>query len=158
MGCLVMKNNINIKTRRIVDWKIIKKVVLEIIFIIASLGCGFLVAYFGNGLSFVESDMITAVITLFGFSLTSTVFICQFIKHKENNNVDKLINALAKNLILTFILVSSSLVFDFLSGFGGENVFPLIMLSLKYSVLIYAFLIQIDILLAFITIIKKLKP
>ena len=158
MGCLVMKNNIDIKTKRIVDWKIIKKVILEIIFAVASLGCGFLVAYFGNDLSFIESDMITAIITLFGFSLTSTVFICQFIKHKEDNNVDNLINALAKNLILTFILVSFSLLFDFLSGFGGENVFPLIMLSLKYSVLLYAFLIQIDILLAFITIIKKLKP
>ncbi len=155
MGYLIMKNNINIKIKRAIDIKMVKKIILEISFILASLGGGFLIAYFGKGESFLENEMITAIITLFGFSVTSTVFICQALKQKENQGVNNLIKALAKNLLLTFILIAISLVFDFMSVFDWGKVIPLIIKTFKFSTLIYAFLIQIDILMAFIIIIKK---
>lgn len=155
MGYLIMKNNIDIKTKRTINVKTVKKIILEIIFILAGLGGGFLIAYFGKGESFLENEMITAIITLFGFSVTSTVFIYQSFKKKEEDNVNKLIKALAKNLLLTFILIGLALLFDFLSGFTCENAIPLIVKTFKFSTLIYAFLIQIDILMAFIIIIKK---
>lgn len=153
-----MKNNVEVKTKRIIDRRLILKIIVEASFIIISMGAGFLVAYFGNGASYLENEMITAIITLLGFSLTSTVFICQLLKNREDSKVDNVIKALAKNLIVTFILVLISLLFDFLSNTGNENIFALVMLSLKYSALIYAFLIQMDILFAFITIVKKIKP
>ena len=155
MGCLIMKNNIDIKIKKTIDIKTIKKIILEIIFILVSLGGGFLIAYFGKDESFLENEMITAIITLFGFSVTSTVFIYQSLKQKENPSVNNLIKALAKNLLLTFILIGVSLVFDFMSCFDWENVIPIIVETLKFATLIYAFLIQIDILMAFIIIIKK---
>ena len=52
MGYLIMKNNIDIKIKNAIDIKTVKKIILEIIFILASLGGGFLIAYFGKGESF----------------------------------------------------------------------------------------------------------
>lgn len=150
-----MKNDTIIKERNHIDSKKVKQVVLTIVFSLLSLGLGFLIAFFGKGNSYVESSLLTAIITLFGFGLTSTVFVYQSFKDKETEKVKKVIHSLANTLLLTFILIIVSLLLDFIGNLELPEVAIIILQSLKYATLIYAFICQIDILLSFLVIVKN---
>lgn len=155
MGCLMMKTKTIIKEKEQKTKKQKINLILTIAFIIISSGCGFLISYFGNGSSFIENDLITSIITLFGFGLTSTVFVYQAFKDKESDKTSRVIKSLAKTLLLTFILIIVALILDFLSSLSISNCFTIIINSLKFASLIYAFICQVDILLSFIIIIKN---
>lgn len=155
MDYLTMKTETIIKQKKHTTKRKKINLILTVVFIIVSLGVGFLIAYFGKGTSFIETDLITAIITLFGFGLTSTVFVYQAFKDKETDKTRKIIKSLAKTLLLTFVLIISSLIFDFGATLLISNSFTVIMNSLKFATLIYAFICQIDILLSFIIIIKN---
>lgn len=150
-----MKTETRIKVRNQLTGRQKWQIVLIVFFTIISLALGFLIAYFGNGLSFIETGLVSAIITLFGFGLTSTVFVYQSFKDKETDDTKKVIHALAKTLLLTLILIITSLICDFLATVVLSCPALLIIKSLKNAVLIYALICQIDILLSFITIIKK---
>ena len=150
-----MKNETIVKERKPINIKKILHIVLIIICVLASLGIGFLIAFFGEGESYIESSIITAIITLFGFGLTSTVFVYQAFKDKENEKVKKVIHALSNTLLLTFILIVVALILDFIGSLNFTNSLILFIQSLKYATLIYAFVCQIDILLSFIIIVKN---
>lgn len=151
MGYLVMKNEI--KTKKATTKKQKLTMLLTISFIIISCGCGFLISFYGQGCSFIEQEFIGALITLFGFGLTSTVFIYQSINIKESEMAKKVIKSLSKTLLLTFILISISIIFDFLSTLFSGNIVICID-TIKYASLIYSCICQIDILLSFLIIIK----
>lgn len=150
-----MKNDTIIKERNQIDSKKVKRIVLTIVFSLLSLGLGFLIAFFGKGNSYVESSLFTAIITLFGFGLTSTVFVYQSFKDKEAEKVKKVIRALANTLLLTFILIIMSLILDFIGSLELPEAAIIAIQSLKYAALIYAFICQIDILLSFLVIVKN---
>ena len=65
-----------------------KNLLLSILFSIISLGIGFIIAFYGGGNSYIETELITAIITLFGFGLTATVFVYQAFE-KSNSNEKK---------------------------------------------------------------------
>lgn len=155
MGYLMMKTKTIIKEKVQKTKKQNKNLFLTIVFTIISLGCGFLISYFGNGSSFVENNLITSIITLFGFGLTSTVFVYQAFKEKESDKTIAVIKSLAKTLLLTFTLIIVALILDFIASISVSICFTIIMNSLKYTSLIYAFICQIDILLSFIIIVKN---
>lgn len=67
----------------------------------------------------------------------------------------KLIKDLAKTLLLTFVLIILSLVFDFLVSLSFSDITNIVINTIKYSMLIYPFICQIDILIAFIIIVKN---
>lgn len=155
MGYLIMKTKTIIKEKNDITRRQKINIFLMILFIAVSLAGGFLIAFFGKGTSFIEMDFITAIITLFGFGLTSTVFVCQSFKDKESKQIKSVIKSLSKTLLLTFILIFVSLVCDFLATLSISDWFAITVTSLKFASLIYAFICQIDILLSFIIIVKN---
>ena len=148
-----MKNNDTIiKQKSQPQKKLIKNILLSIFFLIISVVGGFLISFYGTGESFIEKELITALITLFGFGLTSTVFIYQTLQNRNSEKVEKIINSLIKTLLLTFGLIIISFIFDFLAS---VNVCQILMNTFKYASLIYVFICQLDILISFAIIIKN---
>ena len=107
----------------------------------------------GKGDSFIETDLITAIITLFGFGLTATVFVYQAFEKSMSKETKNVIAALSKTLLLTLCLVIVSLIFDFIASLITAEVWNVIFESLKYAALIYSLICQFDILNSFIVII-----
>lgn len=127
--------------------------VLTAIFSIVCLGLGFIIAFWGKGISFIETELIIAIITLFGFGLTATVFVYQAFEKSDSKDTRNLIVALSKTLLLTLCLIVASLVFDFLASLIMAEVWNVILGSLKYAALMYSLICQFDILTSFIVII-----
>lgn len=152
-----MKNKTIIKERRSLSSSEKKNIFLTILFSILSLGMGFLIAFFGKGDSYVETELITAIITLFGFGLTATVFVYQAFGNSPSDDTMQVIKALSKTLLLTLSLVAAALVLDFIISTVTSDVWCLIVESLKYATLVYSGICQFDILNSFIVIITKRK-
>ena len=157
MGCLIMKIKTIIKERRSLSSSEKKNIFLTILFSILSLGMGFLIAFFGKGDSYVETELITAIITLFGFGLTATVFVYQAFGNSPSDDTMQVIKALSKTLLLTLCLVAAALVLDFIISTVTSDVWRLIVESLKNATLVYSGICQFDILNSFIVIITKRK-
>ena len=152
-----MKNNTIIKTKKIYSPCEKRNLILTIVFSIFSLGFGFVISFFGKGISFIETNLIIAIITLFGFGLTATVFVYQaLVKFNSKETMDVII-ALSKTLLLTLCLIASSLVLDFCESIILFNRWNIFLKSLKYASLIYSFICQLDILNGFIIIIQSDK-
>lgn len=156
MGYLDMKNKTIIKNKKSFSRREKSNIVLTVIFSLISLGLGFIVAFWGNGNSFVETDLITAIITLFGFGLTATVFVCQAFE-KNTKETKNIITSLSKTLLLTLCLVIVTLILDFIASLITAEVWNVIIETLKYAALIYSLICQFDILNCFIVIISNKK-
>lgn len=156
MGYLDMKNKTIIKNKKSFSRREKANIVLTVIFSLISLGLGFVVAFWGNGNSFVETDLITAIITLFGFGLTATVFVCQAFE-KNTKETKNIITSLSKTLLLTLCLVIVTLILDFIVSLITAEVWNVIIETLKYAALIYSLICQFDILNCFIVIISNKK-
>ena len=150
-----MKNKTIVKDRRSLSPDEKKNLLLSVLFSVLSLGAGFLIAFFGKGESYVETELITAIITLFGFGLTATVFVYQAFENSQSDGTKQVIKALSKTLILTLCLVTSALTLDFIVSVITSEVWNLILESLKYATLVYSAICQFDILNSFIVIITK---
>lgn len=152
-----MKNKTVIKEKKFFSSHEKTNIVLTLLFSIVSMGIGFLIAYFGKGSSYVETELITAIITLFGFGLTATVFVYQAFEKSQSKDTIDVIKALSKTLLLTLCLVMSSLVLDFLVSVITLKILNLILESLMYATLVYSAICQFDILNSFIVIITRSK-
>ena len=152
-----MKNETIIKSKKGYSSREKANIALTIIFSLLSLGLGFVIAFFGKDVSFIENDLITAIITLFGFGLTATVFVYQAFEKSTSKETKNVITALSKTLLLTLCLVIASLIFDFLASLITAEVWNVILESLKYAALIYSLICQFDILNSFIVIITSGK-
>ena len=131
-----MKNKTIIKSKKAFSRQDRISIVLTIVFSLLSLGLGLIIAIWGNGNSFVETDLITAIITLFGFGLTATVFVYQAFEKSISDSVINVIKALSKTLLLTLCLIIASVIFDFLVTLIKAEVWSVILESLKYATLI----------------------
>lgn len=76
-----MKNKTIIKERSI---KSIKGIILPIFFALLSLAAGFAIAFWGKEQSYIENSLMTALVTLLGFGITSTIFLYQAFKDDES--------------------------------------------------------------------------
>lgn len=152
-----MKNETIIKSKKSYSLREKANIALTIIFSLLSLWLGFVIAFFGKGVSFIENDLITAIITLFGFGLTATVFVYQAFEKFTAKETKNVITALSKTLLLTLCLVIAFLIFDFFASLITAEVWNVIFESLKYAVLIYSSICQFDILNSFIVIITSDK-
>ena len=150
-----MKNKTVIKEKKHFSLREKTNIFLTILFSIVSLGIGFLIAYFGKGSSYVETELITAIITLFGFGLTATVFVYQAFEKSQSNDTMDVIKALSRTLILTLCLVMASLVLNFFVSVITLEVLNLILESVMYATLVYSAICQFDILNSFIVIITQ---
>ena len=157
MGCLGMKNKTIIKTKKSYSKREKNNIFLRFLFLIISLTGGFLISFWGNGRSYIETELITAIISLFGFSLTATVFVYQALEKKQSSNTKVVISALSNTLRLTLCLAVASLIFDFMVSIEIWDKISFIAGGLKYTTLIYSTICQFDILNAFIVIIKSDK-
>lgn len=150
-----MKNETIIKEKKPTNKKRVFHILLIIGCTLISLVAGFLISFFGCGDSYIETSIITAIITLFGFGLTSTVFVYQAFKDKDSEKVKRVMRTLSDTLLLTFILIVVALVLDFIGSLEVAQVAVITINSLKYASLVYAFICQIDILLSFLIIVKN---
>lgn len=150
-----MNNKTVIKEKKSFSSREIINIILIIVFSILSLVVGFVIAYFGKGKSYVETELISAIITLFGFGLTATVFVYQAFENKQNEDTMKVIKAISKTLILTLWLIVASLVFDFVLDLITSEKWNVVVETLKYAALVYSTICQFDILNSFIVIIKN---
>ena len=152
-----MKNKTTIKIRKSFSPREKANIALTIIFSLLSLGLGFVIAFWGKGDSFIETDLITAIITLFGFGLTATVFVYQAFEKSTTKETKNVITALSKTLLLTLCLVIASLIFDFITSLITAEAWNVVCGSSKYATLIYSLICQFDILNSFIVIITSGK-
>lgn len=150
-----MKNKTIISEKHIMSRKKLFHIFLAIFCSLLSIATGFLISYFGLGNSYIETGMITAVITLFGFGLSSTVFVYQAFKEKEDVQVRNVIKSLTNTLLLIFILILVAVLFDFICSLDINNIAIIVFNTIKFAALIYALICQIDILLCFIIIIRN---
>ncbi len=150
--------NSKIKIRNVVDKK---KILITILFIILSVSVSCLIVFWGKGNSFLENkqQMFACLISLFGFGLTSTIFIYQSITNENLNKekIKKLINSLARSLSLILVLIISALLLDFLLSTIEVNLVVTLLSILYYSFIIYSFICLIDIMVGLIVIIKLRK-
>ena len=134
-----------------------KNLLLSILFSVISLGIGFIIAFYGEDDSYIETDLIKAIITLFGFGLTATVFIYQAFEKSNSNEKKNVIHALSKTLLLTLCLIVVSLILDFAVSIVAMEVVKVILSTLLYASLIYSIICQFDILNSFVVIITNGK-
>ncbi len=138
----------------------IKSLVKIIGVIVISLLLGFVIAYFGKDLSYIEESFITVSLTLFGFNLTSVVFICgaiQNIKVTDNAQISVLLKEIAESLgtILCAILVAIGL--DFLvSIIVCPDFLNMVLRTVKYGALLFSLFSQLDVIKAFLKIVKSM--
>ena len=99
-----------------------KQITLIVFFILLSLTIGLLIAYFGQGKTFVEDKktFITIILTLFGLGMTSAIFVAQTLDtinfdEKKAEKAFGLKVSLTKSLGLTAILILISVIFEFIS-------------------------------------------
>ena len=150
-----MKNKTVIKNKKFFTSREKVNIVLTIVFSLVSLGFGIVIAFFGNGSSYIETDLITSIITLFGFGLTATVFVYQAFEKNSTRDTKNVINALSQTILLTLYLIIGALVFDFFESLLEAGICNNIIVSFKYAALIYAVICQFDIMNSFIIIITK---
>ena len=132
-----------------------RNLLLSVLFSVVSLGVGFIVAFYGKGNSYIETELITAIITLFGFGLTATVFVYQAFEKSNSNEKKSVICALSKTLLLTLCLVVVSLILDFAVSIVTINVVKVILSTVMYASLVYSTICQFDILNSFVVIITN---
>lgn len=131
-----------------------KNAVLSIVFSFISLALGAIISIYGKGESYIESSLLTAIITLFGFGLTATVFVYQsFI---DNEKIKNVLTSLTNTLKLTLILIVAAIILDFIASFVATKAL-LVISAIKYAALIYSLICQFDILNAFTIIVKFQK-
>lgn len=152
-----MKNKTIKKEKRHFSSREKVNIFLTVLFCILSLGIGFFIAFFGKGKSYIETELITAIITLFGFGLTATVFVYQSFEKKNSDYTTNVIKALSKTLYLTLCLIMTSLIFDFVVSVINSKTWSVVLESVQYATLIYSAICQFDVLNAFIIIITKGK-
>lgn len=157
-----MTSMTKVRTKKIFN----KKIICLIVFIFVSLGIGFLIAKFGEGVSYIEKNAILYLITFFGFSLTATVFIYQSldsrIEESEQDKAKVLIKSLSRSLVLTLILIVCIIFFDFLTSIvdakeEGQINWLICLSTIKYAMIIYAIICQFDILYSFVIIMRSYK-
>ena len=122
-----------------------------------SLGIGFVSAFYGKDNSYIETELITAIITLFGFGLTATVFVYQAFEKSNSDEKKNVICALSKTLLLTLCLVVASLILDFAVSIVTINVVKVILSTMMYASLVYSIICQFDILNSFVVIITNAR-
>lgn len=125
----------------------------KIFVILISVTSGYFIAQYGNNDSFVESGAISTAFTLFGFGITSTVFIYQAFSGNKSENVKALMIGLAKTLKLTFFLLLITIIMDFLASLEFNCKVINAILIAKYSSLVFTVICLFDILNAFLIII-----
>lgn len=152
-----MKNKTIVKEKKSFSLRNKKNLLLSILFSVISLGIGFIIAFYGGGDSYIETDLIKAIITLFGFGLTATVFIYQAFEKSNSNEKKNVIHALSKTLLLTLCLIVVSLILDFAVSIVAMEVVKVILSTLLYASLIYSIICQFDILNSFVVIITNGK-
>ena len=157
MGCLIMKNKTIVKEKKSFSLRDKRNLLLSFLFSVISLGIGFVIAFYGKGNSYIETELITAIITLFGFGLTATVFVYQAFEKSNSNEKKNVICALSKTLLLTLCLVVGSLMLDFVVSIVTLKVVKIILSTLMYASLVYSTICQFDILNSFVIIITNGK-
>lgn len=145
-----MKNNTQIKGK---DLYSRKNIILSIVFVVISLLLGVIISELGKGTSYIETELFTAIITLFGFGLTATVFIYQAFDEKDGK-ISNVLAALTSTLKLTLILIVAAICLDFIASLVVAQNALLIISTMKYAALIYSLICQFDILNAFVILIK----
>ena len=148
MGCLIMKNKTIVKEKKSLSLRKKRNLLLSILFSVLSLGIGFTIAFYGKGNSYIETELITAIITLFGY---------QAFEKSNSNEKKSIICALSKTLLLTLCLVVVSLILDFAVSIVTINVVKVILSTLMYAALVYSIICQFDILNSFVIIITNGK-
>ena len=157
MGCLIMKNKTIVKEKKSLSLREKRNLLLSVLFSVVSLGIGFIVAFYGKGNSYIETELITAIITLFGFGLSATVFVYQAFEKSNSNEKKSVICALSKTLLLTLCLVVVSLILDFAVSIVMIKAVKVILSTLMYASLVYSIICQFDILNSFVVIITNGK-
>ena len=152
-----MKNKTIVKEKKSFSLRDKRNLLLSILFSVISLGIGFVIAFYGKGNSYIETELITAIITLFGFGLTATVFVYQAFEKSNSNEKKNVICALSKTLLLTLCLVVGSLILDFAVSIVTLKVVKIILSTLMYASLVYSTICQFDILNSFVIIITNGK-
>ena len=148
-----------------------KQITLIAFFILLSLTIGLLIAYFGQGKSFVEDKktFITIILTLFGLGMTSAIFVAQTLDtinfdEKKAEKAYGLKVSLTKSLGLTAVLILISVIFEFISTAiptADENSkqtilkhLPFILDAGIYSLFSYIIILQADVTACFLQIMK----
>ena len=148
-----------------------KQIISIAFFILLSLTIGLLIAYFGQGQSFVEDKktFITIILTLFGLGMTSAIFVAQTLDtinfdEKKAEKAYRLKVSLTKSLGLTAILILVSVIFEFISTViptVDENSkqtvlknLPFILDTGIYSLFSYIIILQADVTACFLQIMK----
>ena len=152
-----MKNKTIVKEKKSFSLRDKRNLLLSILFSVISLGIGFIIAFYGKGNSYIETELITAIITLFGFGLTATVFVYQAFEKSNSNEKKNVICALSKTLLLTLCLVVGSLILDFAASIVTLKVVKIILSTLMYASMVYSTICQFDILNSFVIIITTGK-
>lgn len=152
-----MKNKTIVKEKKKLSLRDKKNLLLSILFSIVSLGIGFVIAFYGKDNSYIETELITAIITLFGFGLTATVFVYQAFEKSNSDEKKNVICALSKTLLLTLCLVVASLILDFAVSIVTINVVKVILSTVMYASLVYSIICQFDILNSFVVIITNAR-
>lgn len=152
-----MKNKTIVKEKKKLSLRDKKNLLLSILFSIVSLGIGFVIAFYGKDNSYIETELITAIITLFGFGLTATVFVYQAFEKSNSDEKKNVICALSKTLLLTLCLVVASLILDFAVSIVTINVVKVILSTMMYASLVYSIICQFDILNSFVVIITNAR-
>ena len=152
-----MKNKTIVKEKKKLSLRDKKNLLLSILFSIVRLGIGFVIAFYGKDNSYIETELITAIITLFGFGLTATVFVYQAFEKSNSDEKKNVICALSKTLLLTLCLVVASLILDFAVSIVTINVVKVILSTMMYASLVYSIICQFDILNSFVVIITNAR-
>lgn len=149
-----------IKTKQVID---VKRLFINIVLVALSLAFGYFISVHGTGKSFIENHLLSATITLFGFSLSATVFVKNVFKGKDENS-SNLISALSKSLKLILYLIVAAMIIEFFEYFEFNKyieketiVFNIILVikTLKYATMCASIMCQMDILNSFVVLINR---
>lgn len=136
-----------------------KNTIAVVLFVLLSVIGGFLIAFFGRGDSFVEESFTTCSLTLFGFDLTSVVFVYGVLQRystAESERIAVLLKKIASSIRLILVLILCSIASDFIASiFKDCYVINIVINCIKYSLLLYSLICQIDVINTFLILVKQ---
>ena len=124
-----------------------------LLFFVLSIWASIYIACHGTGKSFIETNMINAIITLFGVAITGSIFISQALENNSTEESKDLLTRIHKSLAFVLNLIIIAIFLDLIIERYSTILFEVI----YYFILFYSTIVLDDVLNGFFKLCENIS-